>query len=76
LISIPDGYISTVAKLKEDFLDWVENQPNHMSPHGGYCINHEAFLKYLNDVLLSEANEKAYQLKTVNSHKGVPIIHF
>ena len=76
LISIPDGYICTVPKLKEDFLTWVENQPTHITTHCGYCFNHEVFLHYLNDVVLIKANEKAYELKNVNSHKGVPIIRF
>lgn len=76
LIYIPDGYIHSISELKTKFLDWVEGQQECTTCGYGYFYNHNTFLKYLNNVVLNEVNEKAYLLKNVCVNSSTHAIHF
>ena len=75
LVYIPDGYTGSMEKLRDDFLDWVGEQPECIL-NGGICFGHETFLRYLNEVLLKEVNEKAYLVHGVSGNKHIPKIDF
>lgn len=64
IVFIPDGYIDNVCKLQEKFLEWVEEQPNCIIKDSSGVIvlayDEKDFLKYINEVVLQNTNEKAY----------------
>ena len=63
-VSVPDGYISNVAKMQIEFLEWMHEQPECISQDKkgrlGFSYSADTVLKYINDVILCESNEKAY----------------
>ena len=64
MLYVPDGYIIDTKKLQMDFFDWCETQEDAFSiapgKRFGWCYSNELFLRYINDVVLSESREKAY----------------
>ncbi len=66
-IYIPDCYLNNFENLQENFLEWMYEQPecflNLKSSKIGYSYNENDFIKYLNTVILSDCNEKAYLAK-------------
>lgn len=66
VVYIPDGYIQDVYELQKDFLEWIEDQPTCIikTPENLLVLSYDEkdFIKYLNDVVLKDSNEKAYFL--------------
>ena len=65
-IYIPDGYIYDIKKLRMDFIEWCETQKDAVATAPGnkvaMSISKELFLRYINEVILGESNERAYFL--------------
>ncbi len=63
---VPDGYISDLHKFRDSFLSWVAEQPdnNVILEHGPRALSfgYNDVLRYINEVLLLDCNEKAYLL--------------
>ena len=66
-INVPNNIILNANNLRDDFLEWMSEQPEciYEYQHGkrrvsGYNFNEEVFLKYLNEVVLNDFNERAY----------------
>lgn len=61
---VPDGYIFDIKKVQSCFLEWMQEQPEcitqNKSGNIGFSYGAKDFLKYINDVILCESNEKAY----------------
>lgn len=82
-IFIPDGYINDIKKVQSDFFEWLYIQSSNFLKSSdkqyGVCYNSNDFVKYLNNTVLSESNEKAYIVKTITD-KGksmkIPILKF
>ena len=64
LLYVPDGFIIDVKQLQLDFFEWCETQEDAFSIAPGnkfaWCYSQETFLRYINEVVLSESAEKAY----------------
>ena len=80
IIFIPDGYIYDVGKLQERFLEWVEEQPDcFVKGRSGFIAlsyDEKDFLKYINEVILQNTNEKAYFVQNKKHIKVNKIIRF
>lgn len=66
LITVPDYVEANARQLQKDFFKWLENKNNHhgyweKSEDGDLVLNYEgsAFVKWLNENILSESDEKA-----------------
>lgn len=66
IVFIPDGYVSSIEKLKLSFLDWVERNPDCIliDPNRSIVLsyNENDFILFLNTEVLKNSNEKAYFL--------------
>ena len=66
ILRVPDGYVWDLHKVYWDFFEWIEDQPENIT-NFGIAYNETDFLRYINDVVLSESKETAYFLpKTKN----------
>ena len=75
-INVPNNIISNANNLRDDFLEWMSEQPECIYEHqhgkrrvSGYSFNEDVFLKYLNDVVLNDFNERAYFIPDVASKR-------
>ncbi len=80
IVFIPDGYVSSIEKLKLSFLDWVERNPNCILIDPNYSIvlsyNENNFIQFLNTEVLKNSNEKAYFLNENKRSKIHGLIKF
>ncbi len=80
IVFIPDGYVSSIEKLKLSFLDWVERNPNCIliDPNRSIVLsyNENDFILFLNTEVLKNSNEKAYFLKENKCSKIHGLIEF
>lgn len=80
IVFIPDGYVSSIEKLKLSFLDWVERNPNCILIDPNYSIvlsyNENNFIQFLNTEVLKISNEKAYFLNENKRSKIHGLIKF
>lgn len=80
IVFIPDGYVSSIEKLKLSFLNWVERNPNCILIDSNHSIvlsyNENDFILFLNTVVLKNSNEKAYFLNENKSSKIHGLIKF
>lgn len=64
LMYVPDGYIEDVGEVRRRFFEWLYERPENMTeaPNGGLgcAYGAEDFLCYVNDVMLKDANERAW----------------
>lgn len=69
-IYIPDGYVSSLANLQTNFLNWIHDQPEYIvslpDKQIAYSYDEYAFIKYVNNILLVNSNEKAYFVTKLN----------
>lgn len=69
---VPDNYTLNLTTLRDEFLDWMQEQPECIistyDKKLAYSYNEETFLKYINTVVLSDSNEKAYFVNTKNQN--------
>lgn len=67
IVVIPDKSLSNVNGLQESFLEWVEEQPDCVieRSHGKLALSYNEFdvLRFVNEKLLVNSNEKAYLIK-------------
>ena len=80
-VYIPDGYVSDPKKLQADFLEWcyfqkdayIFTKNNKMAVR----ITSDLFIRYINEALLRDTNEKAYSVdNTVVLRKKAILLHF
>lgn len=80
IVFIPDGYVSSIEKLKLSFLDWVERNPNCIliDPNRSIVLsyNENDFILFLNTEVLKNSNEKAYFLNENKRSKIHGLIEF
>ena len=81
LIYIPDGFVLDINLLQMNFLKWVEEQPDcivlNKTRACGISYSSDDFLRYVNDEILYETNEKAYYINEVkNTEKRIPTLFF
>lgn len=81
LIYIPDGFVLDLKLLQLDFLKWVEEQPECIlldkTGACGISYSSDDFLRYVNEELLGETNEKAYYIQeTKNNKTRIPTLFF
>lgn len=73
LLHIPDGYVSSLQTIYENFFPWLYNQEKNMvetSDGGiGCAYNASDFLEYVNNIVLANHNERAYFLKHGHADK-------
>lgn len=66
-VYLPDGYAIGINELQNDFFTWSDEQSETFILGSGnilckrYTLN--LFLRYLNEELLAESTEKAYQIR-------------
>lgn len=74
LVFVPNGYITDLSKLQLRFFDWLYDRSEcfSQSKNGNlvFSYNEEDFVKYINDTILQNYNEKAYCIKNSNTVKG------
>lgn len=75
-VYMPDGFISDLKLLEENFLDWVQAQPSCIvkvsNRYVGFSFSESDFLKYLNTMIFDNCNEKAFMLnRTPKKVSGV-----
>ena len=72
-IFVPDGYVS-VEHLRACFFDWLYDNPQYMTcdekGHTVCAYDAMAFLAYINQVILSSSNEKAYVIPATQTVHG------
>ena len=81
MIYVPDGYIIDTKQLQMDFFEWCETQEDAFLITPGnifsWCYSKELFLRYINEVVLSESREKAYFIDYQRNYKKkLPKIFF
>lgn len=80
IVFIPDGYVSSIEKLKLSFLDWVERNANCILIDPNHSIvlsyNENDFILFLNTEVLKNSNEKAYFLNENKCSKIHGLIKF
>ena len=81
VIYIPDGYVDDVKILQSSFLDWMQEQPECIvcapDTQVGYSYNEDDFLRYINNVVLKNSNEKAYFVfNQFSTNKNIFVIVF
>ena len=80
IMYIPDGYIKDLNEMHMNFFDWLSEQSECYISKNGVCglsYNEMDFLKYVNEVILKESDEKAYITKNIRKSKQkVPILKF
>ena len=73
MIYVPDGYIVDTKQLQMEFFEWCETQEDAFSVAPGkrfcWCYSKELFLRYINEVVLSESREKAYFIDYQRNYK-------
>ena len=73
MIYVPDGYIIDTKQLQMDFFEWCETQEEAFSiapgKRFGWSYSKELFLRYINEVVLSESREKAYFIDYQRNYK-------
>ncbi len=64
VVFLPDGMLGKMDDLQESFLEWVSDQPDCLIELPGHILglryNEEDFIKYVNEELLKDYNERAY----------------
>lgn len=63
MIGLPDGYVRNLKTLRLDFFDWIYDQDEYITEFGGYEYDENAFVRFLNEVVLAGSIEKAGVLK-------------
>ena len=67
VIYVPDGYVKNLKSLQQDFFSWMYDREEYVTEFGGYEYDESAFLRYVNEVVLINSDEKAYIL---NENEG------
>lgn len=81
MIYVPDGYIQDIEETQNDFANWLYTQKENWikSPGGQLALryNRNDFLRYVNEVILANSEEKAYFVNDKdNSAKEIPVLRF
>ena len=63
IIGLPDGYVRNLKTLRLDFFDWIYDQDEYITEFGGYEYDENAFVRFLNEVVLADSIEKAGVLR-------------
>lgn len=77
---IPDGYIEHLNKIYEQFFEWLFEQPEclvELPKNLGLRYDENDFLRYINEVILLNSNEKAYLVSgEPKNKKKAPVLKF
>ena len=60
LLYIPNEYINNLQQVYMNFFDWIEEQPNCWDDNGAKTFDEKDFVRYLNEEVLFDCNERAY----------------
>ncbi|MBE5922657.1 MAG: hypothetical protein E7269_07890 [Lachnospiraceae bacterium] len=73
-IYIPDGYITNIIEIQNQFFEWVSEQSSCLTEDNAGRVavkyNEKDFLKYINEQILIDSREKAYIISGTNKTKG------
>lgn len=80
IIFIPDGYIVDLKHVHLQFFDWITSQPGgfqEIAGHGYVSYDYTDFIRYINEEILKDTDEKAYEIfKLKGSKKKILRLRF
>lgn len=77
LLYIPDGYIKNLQEVYMNFFDWIEEQPDCWTDNGARSFDEKDFVRYLNEEVLFECNERAYIMSdNIAETKNITVLKF
>lgn len=80
-IYLPDGFVYDIKSLQCDFFEWAEEQSDTYVKGPGRMVSRHyscnSFLRYINECVLADVTEKAYQISVpIHSDKSTCILFF